>query len=223
MNGDVSVVRSMLGPGSDGEADEAAEGTLPHEERSLSGLVFLLGIKRTRPELHHHAIYFSGDYHWEFNQLFDERRFPAEPTVYVNVPSRSDRSVVPGEGETLFVMANAPANDYDRWDEEQIQEARRRVFTHLRACGFPEIEGDLVVSDVWTPKRIGARYLMPGGAIYGTHSHGWRKAFLRPGNKDRRYQGLYYVGGSTHPGGGTPTVLLSAQITGELIERYEGS
>jgi phytoene dehydrogenase-like protein len=38
---------------------------------------------------------------------------------------------------------------------------------------------------------------------------------------DPRYQGLYYVGGSTHPGGGTPTVLLSAKITSELIERYE--
>jgi diapolycopene oxygenase len=62
---------------------------------------------------------------------------------------------------------------------------------------------------------------MPGGAIYGTHSHGWRHAFLRPPNKDPRYQGLYYVGGSTHPGGGTPTVLLSAKITSELIERYE--
>ena len=63
--------------------------------------------------------------------------------------------------------------------------------------------------------------LPPGGAIYGTHSHGWRKAFLRPPNKDRQYRGLYYVGGSTHPGGGTPTVLLSAQITVDLIQKYE--
>jgi len=78
-----------------------------------------------------------------------------------------------------------------------------------------------VVSDVWTPRRIASRYAMPGGAIYGTHSHGWRHAFLRPPNKDPRCQGLYYVGGSTHPGGGTPTVLLSAKITSELIERYE--
>jgi phytoene dehydrogenase-like protein len=79
----------------------------------------------------------------------------------------------------------------------------------------------IAVSDVWTPRRIGERYAMPGGAIYGTHSHGWRRAFLRPPNKDARYAGLYYVGGSTHPGGGTPTVLLSAKITCELIERCE--
>jgi diapolycopene oxygenase len=93
--------------------------------------------------------------------------------------------------------------------------------SRLKSSGFPDLESDIVVEDVWTPQRIGARYLMPGGAIYGMNSHGWRRAFLRPPNKDSRYRGLYYVGGSTHPGGGTPTVLISAQITSELIERYE--
>ena len=194
---------------------------LPHRERSLSGFVMLLGVKRTMPELSHHAIYFSADYEREFSELFGERVFPNDPTVYVNAPSRSDRSVTPGEGETIFVMANAPANDYDNWDEERIVSARRRIFARLRASGFPGIENDVVVSDVWTPNKIGSRYLTPGGAIYGRHSHGWKNAFLRPPNKDRRYDRLYYVGGSTHPGGGTPTVLLSAQITSELIERYE--
>jgi phytoene desaturase len=213
MNGDASWAAKMLG-------EEEADG-LPHHERSLSGFVMLLGVGRTMPELRHHAIYFSADYEREFAELFDERKFPTDPTVYVNAPSRSDRSVVSGEGETLFVMANAPANDYDEWDEEQVAEAQRRVFGRLRASGFPDIERDIVVSDIWTPKKIGSRYLMPGGAIYGAHSHGWRHAFLRHPNKDRKYAGLYYVGGSAHPGGGTPTVLLSAQITCELIERYE--
>jgi phytoene/squalene synthetase len=57
--------------------------------------------------------------------------------------------------------------------------------------------------------------------VYGTHSHGWRRAFLRPPNKHSRVGGLYHVGGSSHPGGGTPTVLLSARITSELIGRHE--
>src|SRR5262249_44830971 len=130
----------------------------------------------------------------------------------------------PPEGETLFVMANAPASDDEsEWNEDTIADARRRVFARLVRGGFPEIENDVVVSDVWTPRRIAGRYSAPGGAIYGTHSHGWKHAFLRPPNKDARYQGLYYVGGSSHPGGGTPTVLLSAKITSELIERYEFS
>jgi phytoene desaturase len=212
MNGDASHVAGMI----NGRASP-----LPPLDRSLSGLVFLFGIGREAPELSHHQVFFSADYQREFAQLFDERRFPDDPTVYVNAPSRTDRSIVPGAGEVLFVMANAPASDTDEWNETEISEARRRVMTRLRRGGFPEIENDIVVSDVFTPRRLATRYLMPGGAIYGTHSHGWRRAFLRPPNKDRKYRGLYYVGGSTHPGGGAPIVLRSAQIVTELIGRHE--
>ena len=120
----------------------------------------------------------------------------------------------------MFIMANAFADD-NSWSDVQIEEARERVFERLSKNGFPDITSDTVVSDVWTPRRIANDYMMPGGAIYGTHSHGWRHAFLRPPNKDAVLGGLYYVGGSTHPGGGTPTVLLSAEITCELIRRYE--
>lgn len=214
MNGDASHAPQMLG-----EAGAPAE--LAPRQRSMSGLVFLFGIRRTLPRLNHHAVFFSSDYRREFDDLFDRRRFPEEPTVYVNAPSRSDRSLVPGEGETLFVMANAPANDDEPWDDAAIADARRRVFQVLRAGGFPEIENDIAISNVYTPRKIGERYLMPGGAIYGTHSHNWKYAFLRPSNKHSRYEGLYFVGGSTHPGGGTPIVLTSARIVTELIERYE--
>jgi len=215
MNGDASLGRALLG--------EPGAMPLPESARSLSAFVMLLGTKRRLPDLAHHTVYFSADYRKEFFQLFSGRIFPQDPTVYVCMPSKNDRSIAPPEGETLFIMANAPANDNDDWDEQKIAEARRRVFQRLRKGGFPDIEQHIVVSTAWTPCRISEAYDMPGGAIYGAHSHGWRRAFLRPSNKDRRHGGLYYVGGSTHPGGGTPTVLMSAHITSELIRKYEGA
>jgi phytoene desaturase len=211
MNGDAATTEALLGGG----------GTKPDApDRSLSGFVLLLGLRRRLDCLAHHTIYFSSDYPKEFAQLFDERRFPADPTVYVCAPSRTDARLAPAGGETLFVMANAPAGGA-RWGDRQIEEARSRVFERLSKGGFPDIASDVVVSDVWTPERLARDYLSPGGAIYGTHSHGWRRAFLRPPNKHPRVGGLYHVGGSSHPGGGTPTVLLSAKITSELIGRYE--
>lgn len=212
MNGDAALTGALLG---DGGAPPDAR------QRSLSGFVLLLGVARSMPALAHHTVYFSADYGREFTQIFEERRFPDDPTVYVCASSRSDRSLVPGgQGETLFVMANAPAND-SAWDAMHTEEARQRVFERLSRSGFPVSQSEIAVGDVWTPCRIARDYLMPGGAIYGTHSHGWRSAFLRPPNKDARLGGLYRVGGSSHPGGGTPTVLLSAQITCDLITRYE--
>jgi phytoene desaturase len=215
MNGDASLAHFLLG--------EPGAKRLSESARSLSAFVMLMGIKCRLPDLAHHTVYFSSDYREEFGDLFNRRRFPEDPTVYVSMPSKSDRTIAPPNGETLFIMANAPANDGDTWDQQNIDSARRRVFQRLRKGGFPDIERDTAVSTVWTPRRIEEAYDMPGGAIYGTHSHGWRKAFLRPPNKDRRHRGLYYVGGSTHPGGGTPTVLMSANIASELIRKYEGA
>jgi len=217
MNGDASAIPGML------QKESITKSPLPLKKRSMSGLVFLVGTSRTLSHFKQHTIFFSGDYRQEFFELFNERKFPEDPTVYLNIPSRMDRSVVPGQGETLFIMANAPANDDDQWNENQVNNAWQRCFARLSANGFPDIEDDIVVRDVWTPNKIGARYLMPGGAIYGTNSHGWKNTFLRPPNKDRHLDSLYYVGGSSHPGGGTPTVLLSAQITSELIARYEAA
>ncbi len=147
MNGDASYAPILLG--------EAQALPLEERKRSMSGLVFLLGIGRRLPALKHHAIYFSRDYKREFRQLFEERRFPDEPTVYVNIASRTDPTVTPEGGETLFIMANAPANDRP-WDERQIAHARRSVFERLRSSGFPDIQDDIIVSDVWTPTIIGA-------------------------------------------------------------------
>ncbi|HEX8500019.1 MAG TPA: phytoene desaturase family protein [Pyrinomonadaceae bacterium] len=221
MNGDAATTEALLGGGrrnGHGGQDGAAARRL--KERSLSGFVLLLGLKRRLPDLAHHSVYFSKDYRAEFSQLFDGRRFPDDPTVYVCAPSRTDPGLAPEGGETLFVMANAPATD-TVWDGRQVETARARVFERLSRGGFPDVAADVVVSDVWTPGRFADAYLCPGGSIYGSHSHGWRSAFLRPPNRHPCVGGLYHVGGSSHPGGGTPTVLLSAQITSELIGRHE--
>jgi phytoene desaturase len=213
MNGDASTTALLLG--------EESRDTLAPSRRSLSGVVFLLGTRSSYPSLCHHAVHFSRDYREEFRQLFEERRFPDDPTVYVNVASRTDRAIAGNQGEALFIMANAPANGDETWDGARTRDAWDKIMARLRGSGFPIGESDIVVKEAWTPSTFAERYCAPGGSIYGQHSHGWRNAFLRPPNKDRRYRGLYYVGGSSHPGGGTPMVLLSAKITESLIRRYE--
>jgi phytoene desaturase len=172
--------------------------------------------------MHHHTVFFSTDYPREFANIFGRREFPTEPTVYVSAPSLSDRSLVPGDGEALFVMANAPATGDENWNSRTAT-VRERMLSVLRRGGLALERENIAVKQVWTPQTFAQRYHMPGGAIYGTHSHGWRNAFLRPPNKDHSISGLYYVGGSTHPGGGTPTVLLSAKITSDLVVRHETS
>lgn len=210
MNGDASCAGRLLDPG---RADP-----LPEPDRSLSGLVFLFALRGPLPGRPHHQVFFSADYDREFRQLFEERAFPDDPTVYVNLPTRSDPSMAPPGGEVMFVMANAPANDGDAWDAAAVAAARGRVLARLYRGGFPDVEHRIAASEVWTPRRFAERYSLPGGALYGTHSHGARSAFLRPPLRSRSVRGLFFVGGSTHPGGGVPTVLTSARIVARLVE-----
>ena len=55
------------------------------------------------------------------------------------------------------------------------------------------------------------------GSIYGLSSNSRRTAFLRPPNRAPGLDNLYFVGGSVHPGGGIPLVLLSARLVTRMI------
>lgn len=211
-NGDTARLSGLLG--------ERGRNT-PATDRSLSGLVFLYSIRRRLEGHPHHHVFFSADYDAEFRELFIERRFPTDPTVYVCIPTRTDTSMAPPGCEAVFVMANAPANDGDDWDVSMQEEAKDRVLARLRGSGLAEILRNGRLEAVLTPRVMGDTFDMPGGAIYGAAAHGIRSAFLRPPNRHPRIRGLYCVGGSTHPGGGTPTVLLSARIVTRLINAHE--
>lgn len=185
--------------------------------RSLSGLVLLLGLKEKIAGLHRHTIFFSENYNEEFEDLFARRRFPRDPTVYVHAPD--DPDLAPAGGQALYVMANAPGDPAACWDDRVAKLAAEAVFERLERSGLPGLRQRIAVMDLWHPGRMAARFLAPGGAIYGDNSHGWRRAFLRPPNRVRRIRGLYCAGGSFHPGGGVPMVLLSAEIAVRHIEQ----
>ena len=70
--------------------------------------------------------------------------------------------------------------------------------------------------EIRTPADLERDTGAPGGAIYGTASHGALAALLRPANRSP-VPGLYLVGGSAHPGGGLPLVALSAKIVADLV------
>ena len=57
------------------------------------------------------------------------------------------------------------------------------------------------------------------GSLYGSSSNTKFSAFLRQPNFSNQIKGLYFCGGSVHPGGGIPLCLLSAKITANMIQK----
>lgn len=186
--------------------------------RSMAGFVLLLGLSGREPGPSH-RVYFPADYDAEFDAIFGSRPRPvADPTVYVHAPD--DPALRPDDdSEGWFVMVNAPAHDplggVD-WDEPGRSERYTRLVLDTLAARGADVRDRIRFAETITPADLQRRTGAPGGAIYGTASHGPRAALRRPANRSP-LPGLYLVGGSAHPGGGIPLVLMSAEIAAGLI------
>ncbi|HOC24938.1 MAG TPA: phytoene desaturase family protein [bacterium] len=188
-------------------------------EPSLSGMIFLWGVKKSHPGLAHHNIFFSADYSHEFSQIFDGLRAPDDPTVYVAITSRADAEDAPEGMENWFVLVNMP---YLRPGaaEPDAASVRQTVLSRLRQQEI-DVSGAIACEEVITPRDFLERYGSNAGSIYGISSNSRSMAFRRPANRSRAVPGLFLAGGACHPGGGIPLVLLSGRMAAELIAEME--
>ena len=113
-------------------------------------------------------------------------------------------------------MANAPATN-EIWDNKKINNTKNKIIRRITRSKIDNFMNDVEFIKYITPNTFAKKYNAPNGSIYGQISHGWKKTFLRPNMKDKKIDGVYYVGGGTHPGGGTPMVIKSAKIISELL------
>ena len=195
---------------------EAAKKIL-QQERSSSAMIFYWGIRQSFPQLSLHNIFFSGNYQLEFDHLFKHKTLYEDPTVYINITSKCEPGVQAPEGmENWFVMINVPANVGQNWELFR-QQSRERIIAKLSRILGVSVE-DLIVSEtVADPVSIETLTDSYSGSLYGTSSNSKLAAFLRHPNFSNQIPGLYFVGGSVHPGGGIPLCLSSAAITEKII------
>ncbi|MDT0349354.1 phytoene desaturase family protein [Pseudonocardia charpentierae] len=189
---------------------------------SVAGFVLLLaldggpgtGTGVARPA---HRVWFPADYDAEFDALFRRPAPVADPTVYVHAPA--DPAMAPPGGEAWFVLVNAPVHDPDGgvdWDAPGLRDRYADRVLEVLARRGEDVRGRIRWREVRTPADLERDAAAPGGAIYGTASHGSWAALLRPANRSP-VPGLFLVGGSAHPGGGLPIVALSAKIVADLV------
>lgn len=186
------------------------------QERSSSALIFYWGINRSFPALGLHNILFSKNYKEEFDHLFNRKTLYNDPTIYINITSKHEPAHAPSGAENWFVMVNAPANYGQSWDEIAIN-ARAYVIEKINRILNTDIEKAIAVEHKLDPVLIEERTGSYMGSLYGTSSNSKLAAFLRPANDTSYIRGLYFCGGTVHPGGGIPLCLKSAQIAADLI------
>ncbi len=188
-------------------------------EPSSSALVFYWGVKGNFPELKMHNILFSDDYKKEFDEIFISGKAPEDPTVYIYISSKVNEDDAPEGFENWFVMINMPpatSNDY-----YSIDSIKKSIISKIKNMLHIDLNENIVFERVLTPEMIEEKTSSVYGSLYGISSNNKYAAFLRQDNRSREYAGLYFCGGSAHPGGGIPLVILSGKIVSELVAKYE--
>ncbi|BBI33636.1 phytoene desaturase family protein [Cohnella abietis] len=218
-NGDVlSVCEELL---DDKDRGAMSRKKVTEYEPSLSGFVQLVGVKQEYPQLLHHNVFYPNTYSEEFQDLFIHRVPPSDPAIYVCHSGHSERGMAPEGASNLFILVNAPyLSDLVNWDNPFTKQYGERILDKLASLGIEGLR-DAEVRMSYTPLQLKQDTSAYRGAIYGISSNSPRQTFARPSNRGP-ISGLWFVGGTTHPGGGTPMVAMSGQLVAESLIKHSG-
>ncbi|MFN0061632.1 MAG: phytoene desaturase family protein [Myxococcaceae bacterium] len=184
---------------------------------TCSAYMMYLGVKKRDPQLHHHNVFFGGDYEGSFKDIFEKRRVPEDPSFYVNAPAHTDPSLAPLGKDSLYVLVPVPDMSAEiDWAKEGPL-LRQKVFSRLAAEGWPDLASQIEVERTFTPKDWEFQLNLERGSAFGLSHNFFQVGPFRPKNQDANVGNLFFVGASTQPGTGLPMVMLSAKLVTERI------
>lgn len=186
---------------------------------TMSALLLYLGTDRTFEQLHHHTL-LVGDGYREFMADVTKRgRLARTFSTYLHVPSRTEPSMAAAGGDSIAVLLPVPnlRGDVD-WSPAGEQRVRDALVDDLeRSFGLEGLRESIVVEHRMTPREFRSELGAVDGNAFAVEPTLHQSAWLRPHNRVAGIEGLYHVGGGTHPGAGVPGVLLGAEVTAGLV------
>ncbi len=200
--------------------DESFLKKLRRFEPACSGLVLDIGLDTQYPQLGHHNFVFSGNQKEHFNTVFNKKRLPEDPTIYLVDASKSDPSVAPEGCSGLKILPHIPyIDEKNPLTRDEYVSYKEKILDKLERTGLKDLRKHIVYEHILTPLDIQEMYYSNGGSIYGVVSDTRKNLAFKIPKKSRKYSNLYFTGGSVNPGGGMPMVILCGQnVCKKIIE-----
>jgi diapolycopene oxygenase len=187
-------------------------------EPACSGIVLHLGLNRIYPQLAHHNFFYSRNQSHHFDRVFHEKKLPNDPTIYLVAPTRTDSSQAPPGCDNIKILPHIPyISDKTPYTHEDYVSLKELCLSKLERMGLTDLRKHIIVEDFWTPFDIERKYYSNRGSIYGVVCDRYKNFAFKAPRRSREYRNLFFVGGSTNPGGGMPMVSLSGQHVARTI------
>jgi phytoene desaturase len=183
---------------------------------SCSTFMMYVGIEWTY-DVAHHTIYLSKNYEQNLRDIERDHVLSEDPSFYVQNACVTDRSLAPKGCSTLYILAPVSHQTANiDWVKEQAG-FRKRVIEQLSKAGIDDLEGRIRFEKIISPRDWQNDYALHQGATFSMAHNLRQMLHLRPHNRFEDLDGVYLVGGGTHPGSGLPVIFESARITSRLL------
>ena len=192
-------------------------------KQSMGLFVIYFGARRTYPDLAHHTILLSDRYKELLADIFDRGRLPADPSLYVHAPTRTDPAMAPEGRECFYALAPVPnlksgAKTGIDWEREGDR-FREVVLDRIEKELAPGLRDHIESEFYLTPEYFRDELRSTDGAGFGVQPLLSQSAYLRFHTTCPHYRGLHFVGAGTHPGAGIPGVLTTAKTLERALDR----
>ena len=189
---------------------------LARKKFSCSTFMIYLGIEG-RYDLPHHNIHISENYERNLDEIESQHVLSADPSLYVQNASVTDPSLAPAGHSALYILAPVTHQHPNvDWSKESAG-FRALLLKQIEKLGFTDIESRIRYERVITPADWDTRYEVHRGATFNLAHTLDQMLHLRPHNRFEDLDGMYLVGGGTHPGSGLPVIFESARISSRLL------
>ncbi|WP_375419631.1 phytoene desaturase family protein [uncultured Sphingomonas sp.] len=191
-------------------------------KQSMSLMVIYFGYRKRDgdPDLRHHNIILGPRYEELLTDLFERKILAGDFSQYLHIPTLTDPSLAPAGHHAAYTLIPVPNNDSNiDWDTVGDGFAEK-VLTFLDERGYiPDLRNRIVHRSFVTPDYFEQVLGSHVGNGFGVEPRLTQTAFFRPHNRSEDIANLYLVGQNTQPGGGTPSVMMSAKMTAREIAR----
>ncbi len=189
---------------------------LARKKYSCSTFMMYLGIEG-RFDLPHHNIHISEDYERNLDEIENQHVLSGDPSFYVQNASVTDSTLAPRGHSALYVLAPVTHQHPNvDWSKERGP-FRDLMLKQIAKLGFENVESRIRYERVITPADWDTRYEVYRGATFNLAHTLDQMLHLRPHNRFEDLDGMYLVGGGTHPGSGLPVIFESARISSRLL------
>jgi phytoene desaturase len=176
-----------------------------------------MGIEGTYEDVSHHTIYLSKNYKQNLHDIEEGHKLSDDPSFYVQNASVTDETLAPRGMSTLYTLLPV-THDTGTVDWAKERERFRAVaIEQMEKIGITDVESRIRTEKILTPQDWSDDYGLYRGATFAM-AHSLRQMLhMRPHNRFEDVEGVYLVGGGTHPGSGLPVIFESARITSRLL------